>query len=102
MCSIPAKRQAAVATILDLLKSYLKYIAEKSIDICLLSDELCDRFPKAVASLGVDSQQNRMLPGVCSLQGSGKFQGMRWDYAVVVIAGGDQRRRICHPTLYIV
>src|SRR3546814_7883867 len=68
--------------------AYEMRISDWSSDVC--SSDL----PEAMASLGVNPQQNRLLPSVCGLQGGGEFQRMRRHHAVVSISGGDHRRRI--------
>ena len=52
------------------------------------------RFAGAVTSFGFDSNQSRFVATPCCLECRGGVKTVRRDYAIVVIGGRDERRRI--------
>ena len=63
-------------------------------------DQLGRRFARAVAGLGFDADQYRGAARLGGLQRRGEFEAVRGHDAVVVVGGGDQRRRdIASPGL---
>ena len=56
----------------------------------------------AVAGVGVGAEQHRKPRGGRGLQFRGHLAGMRWIYAMVVVAGNEQYRRIFRAGLHVV
>ena len=70
--------------------------------ICDLFDELRGRFAGAVAGLGFDANQDRSITGLRRLQRCGKLETVSRPDAIVMIRGGDHRRRIRRSRLDVV
>ena len=47
-----------------------------------------------MTSFSFDSNQSRFIAALCCLECRGEFEAVRGDYAIVVIGGRDERRRI--------
>jgi hypothetical protein len=59
-----------------------------------LFDNFRCRFAGAVTGFCFDSNQNRLVAALRCLECRGEFEAVRRDYAIVVIGGRDERRRV--------
>src|SRR5205814_8220583 len=62
-------------------------------------DEFGRRLARAVARARLDPDERGFVGGLRLLQRGGKFKTVRRHYAVVMVRGGDERRRIFYTRL---
>ena len=55
-----------------------------------------------MARLGLDADQHRLRAALRRLQRRGVLEGVARHDAIVVIGGGDERRRVMRPRLHVV
>ena len=59
---------------LGLMRAHVEHRKEKGVDIPQFINHLASRLAKAMAGIFFHTQYNGMHPGICGLQGGGKFQ----------------------------
>jgi hypothetical protein len=80
-----------------LTRAHVKHRKEKGIDVSQFINDLAGRLAKAMAGILFHTQYNGIHPGICGLQGSGKFQRVGRDHTVIGVGSGDERGGIDHP-----
>lgn len=71
-------------------------------EISPLGGDQRSRLADSVTRRNFDPGKDRLITGLCMLQGGGELVAVKWHHAIIMISGEYQRRRIAGSGAYVV